>query len=340
MSWAAMGLCALGCGGASAEAAPPQAPALVQLGAPVGGSAATREQPLILWEVRDGGRLLGHLHGSVHMLEEGREAAPSDHPVEIAFREAEALVVEVNPLAVDAAETQRLTMSLGLYPSGDDLSRHLRPEVFTRVQQRSAEFGLAAQGISRMRPWLLSLSLLTLEAQRGGFSAQEGVDVGLLARASSALERKEIIELETAEGQLRMLAGIPEDVQVMMLEDALGDTNEQLARIVEVWRSGDVEGLVRAIFEPLLEQPELLPFYEAMFFERNRRMSARLAELFATGRRHFVVIGAGHLVGPGSVVELLEERGLAISQVSYRIRSGARGGASNPDGEALGEIRD
>ena len=46
---------------------------------------------------------------------------------------------------------------------------------------------------------------------------------------------------------------------------------------------------------------------------------ADVAEQFLKGKEQaFVVVGAGHMVGPGGVVRILEKRGYKVEQVADR----------------------
>ena len=57
---------------------------------------------------------------------------------------------------------------------------------------------------------------------------------------------------------------------------------------------------------------ELDGFYERLFFERNRRMVARLLELGQDGRTRFVVLGAGHMLGEEGIPALLARQGYRV----------------------------
>ena len=54
---------------------------------------------------------------------------------------------------------------------------------------------------------------------------------------------------------------------------------------------------------------------DKIIFRRSERMAARLASLITRERALFVVVGAGHLVGPDNVLTGLEARGYTVSQL-------------------------
>ena len=53
----------------------------------------------------------------------------------------------------------------------------------------------------------------------------------------------------------------------------------------------------------------------AIYAARNANMAARIADLLGKPGTSFVVVGAGHLVGKGSVIDLLEASGVRIDAV-------------------------
>src|SRR5690606_23734228 len=83
---------------------------------------------------------------------------------------------------------------------------------------------------------------------------------------------------------------------------------EQLA---ELWRAGELETLARELEGEFEGFPEL---YRALVVERNERWIPVIEGFLREPRRYLVVVGALHLVGRGSVVELLEQRGYKVER--------------------------
>lgn len=54
---------------------------------------------------------------------------------------------------------------------------------------------------------------------------------------------------------------------------------------------------------------------ELILLDRNRRWIPNIAEEIDDGRA-FIAVGAGHLVGDGSVVELLQARSYTVRQLT------------------------
>jgi uncharacterized protein YbaP (TraB family) len=80
-----------------------------------------------------------------------------------------------------------------------------------------------------------------------------------------------------------------------------------MATALRLWQAGDAAGLDRALVAPTrTAYPEL---FQRMFLDRNRRMVDAVAGYLGGGGESFVVVGAGHLVGPGGMLDLVRARG-------------------------------
>ena len=56
-------------------------------------------------------------------------------------------------------------------------------------------------------------------------------------------------------------------------------------------------------------------FYEKLLGGRNQPMFRKIRKLLADGRTHFIVVGAGHLIGERGLLRMLEEAGVPAEQV-------------------------
>jgi hypothetical protein len=277
-------------------------------------SAAVTEQRAFLWEVTRPGapdkRL--YLTGSVHLGRPGQFVFPPS--LDAALARSQALVVELDPDKADPGKTQQLVLSLGTFTPPDALSSHLSPETKALLPEALQKAGIPAAAVERMRPWLLSLTLSVLEMKKAGYSEAGGIDRMLLTKARGA---QRIVELETVEEQMRMLAGLPESVQDLMLREQLQQSSEtavNMASIATAWEGGNPDALAHVLFEQV-DDPTMRPFYEALFFTRNRRMADQLAAMLEQPETHFAVVGAGHLVGEEGILALLTRKGFQVRQL-------------------------
>lgn len=286
--------------------------------------AAAAEGPrAILWEVTRPGapeRPL-YLTGSIHVGKPDQFPFPPS--LDAAFARSTALVVELDPGALDLHEAQRLSVRLGLAKSpAQFLSKTIDAETRSLLPAALQRVGLTPEAVEPMRAWFVAVSLSVLELQKAGFSAKDGIDNVLLARARG---HKQIVELETVESQLTALAGLPDEVQALMLRDTIRTaplTPGILARVAAAWEGGDAEAIAAVVLESASD-PRFAPIYEALFTVRNKAMTARLARLIDEPGTHFVVVGVGHVVGPEGIAALLARRGFLVRQLGREARVAA-----------------
>ncbi|WP_246357195.1 TraB/GumN family protein [Pyxidicoccus fallax] len=283
--------------------------------APAKPYAPTDTGNAFLWEVKDGSGRGGtaYIVGSIHMGREGELTLPP--AMETAFAKSDALVVEVDVGKVDPAVMQKLVMELGRFPEGQRLSQRLDPVTMTLLGRATERMGVPVSSFEPLRPWLVSMVLSITELQKAGYQQGHGVDRAFLDRAQAA--NKPVLELETAEGQLRMLAGTPDALQDLMLRDQLRRTREAgevLHQLISAWKAGDADGMATLLLEGAAD-PTYRPVYERIFFERNVQMATGVDALLGQPKTHFVVVGAGHVVGPEGLVALLQKKGHAVRQL-------------------------
>jgi hypothetical protein len=274
------------------------------------------------WEASapGGGQL--YLLGSVH-IGDGR-ALELDPRVESAWQRAAELVVEVDTSALSPVDALATINRYGLMPPEQSLHDVVSPDTYEALRAYLKKRHYPIEAANRMRPWLLAQVVSQLEYQAAGYDAENGVDVWFLRRAAG----KPIVELESIDEQTALFASLPDALQEKLLREVLGNTEDFIAvtqAILRAWEQGDEDALAALVLGSR-DDPELATFYERVFTERNRRMSERLATLAADGKARFVVIGAGHLIGPESVPVLLVQRGFQVQRVAdARLRAHGAG---------------
>jgi uncharacterized protein len=282
--------------------------------ASLASSAAVAQPRAFLWEVTRPGAPDKPLYltGSVHLGRPGQFVFPPS--MEAALARSQALVVELDPDKAPPQQTQQLVMRLGLFSPPDTLSAHLSPETRALLPEALQRVGLPAPAVERMRPWLVSITISVLEMQKAGYSEAGGIDRLLLTKSRGS---KRIVELETLDGQMNMLAGFPDELQDLMLREQLKNsemTAVSMAQVATAWEGGDPDVLAKVLFTQK-DDPVYKPFYEALFFTRNRQMADKMAALLDSPETHFVVVGAGHLVGEGGLLDLMARKGFQVRQL-------------------------
>lgn len=264
----------------------------------------------ILWTV-EGRQNTVYLLGSVHVLRPGDAALPA--AAERAFDDAERLVMEID---LDEPGSDQLAMvaemqQAAMLPAGQTLEGVLGSD-YASINKRAQQSGIDLEALDAFAPWFVAIALLDLELAKRGFSPEFGIEQTLAARAIE--ERKPIEGLETAAQQFQMLASMPLPQQkrfLVMTLDESAQFDRELEDLLRAWRTGDTESLAQLLAAEYEEFPDL---YRTLTVERNRAWVGPLAALLDDRDDYLVVVGALHLVGPDSVVDLLRQRGYKVTQ--------------------------
>jgi uncharacterized protein len=276
--------------------------------------APTDGQPLFLWKVTSPTNTV-YLFGSVHAGE--KDFYPLPEEVERAFARCKALVLEVDVNRLDQAALRRLLLDKATYPKGQNLWKHLSKETAASLKKYCARTGVPLAEVEWLRPWMVHLALYDVEMRALGLSEEHGVDRHFAARAKKA--KLPVVGLETAEWQVNLLAGLSPELQEKLLALTIAGsyTRDTTLKLITAWKTGDVRTTEEeALRAPVEEDPAFKEVIEKIFDERNIAMARRVAGFLQKKREpYFVVVGAGHLVGPRGIPRLLRARGYRVEQV-------------------------
>jgi uncharacterized protein YbaP (TraB family) len=259
---------------------------------------------IFLWSVPSSMAIV-YLLGSVHVA--SKDVYPLDPKIEAAFNRAETLVLEA---PMDQASQRQAALKLataGTYPADDSIDKHLDSEILDSLQRQLTRSSDSLDAVRSFRPWLVSVMLTLGEMQRQGYRADLGIDIHF---AQMVKDRKRSLALEAVDEQVALFAGMTEDLQGQMLKETLtmlGELGEDMKRALLLWRTGDARRMDELLVAPLRKDyPDL---YRRLFVERNRKMAAAIEGYLKATGEYFVVVGAGHLVGPEGILELLRGKG-------------------------------
>ncbi|GGC93172.1 GumN protein [Undibacterium terreum] len=286
----------------------------------LGGSAAAEakdRQPALqasqlhplLWEVKGAGSSV-FLFGSIHVARQ--DFYPLPDYVEKAYKGADMLAVEVDPSAPDVAGRMLPFLTYG---AKDDLQKHLSPETWKKLSQK---LGPSVEQIKTLKPAMLSVVMAVGLYGDLGYKSEAGIDLHFLSRAKA--DKKNIIELESIEFQASVLGGLEDKDAEAMLADVLngfetGEAAEYVNSLVKAWSSGDADGLIELLAKEAGKDPGSARVMKLLIEDRNPQMANKIGQLLKDGKNVFVVVGAGHLVGKGSIVELLQKQGLNVKRI-------------------------
>lgn len=265
----------------------------------------------VVWRV-SGGNGDMWLLGSVHYLRDADYPLPD--VVDDLYARADRLVMELDLDDLDAVGLQARLVGAAMLPSGTSLESVLDADLYARADRRAAEFGFDLDALARVEPWLVALTLMDLGMGRHGYRADRGLEQYFLGRA--ARDGKPIDGLESVDAQVGVFESLSADEQQAMLDQTLTeleDANAATAELVAAWRDGALERLGAELLDEFERYPRL---YRMLVVDRNRSWIDPLVEHLERPGEELVVVGALHLVGADSVVNMLEQRGYAVERAT------------------------
>jgi uncharacterized protein YbaP (TraB family) len=266
--------------------------------------------PVTLW-MAEGTANRVYLLGSVHLLR------AQDHPlprvIDDVYEDAETLYMELDMDDLDPLLLQSTINRLGMLDEGESLRDLMGDDLYAEAVAVAEELDLPLEMLERTEPWFAAITVEQLALARIGFNPSYGVEMHLLKKATQ--DGKAILGFESVEQQLAYLDGLSLDAQRELLMQTLTESaaiRETMDDLILAWRSGDIDFLERTLLEDISGYPEL---YDTIVASRNRLWVDTIDELLEHGEDYLVVVGALHLVGEDGVPQLLEQRGVRITQM-------------------------
>ena len=261
-----------------------------------------------MWKVADEDTTI-YLFGTVHALD------PSvvwyDAEIDAALTSADTVVTEIRMDPASEAAMQQMALQAGVFTDGTTLRSLLNEEQTASYEAGLAGLGIPAAAFDMFEPWMAGLTLTMLPLLQQGYDLEAGVDKVILRNAGDTPQDA----LETAEFQLGIFDGLPQDKQVefmMAAVEGMDEVKETLDAMVVEWVEGDAEGLA-AIMNEDMDDEEVA---EALLYNRNANWAEWIDNrLESTPGTVFIAVGAGHLAGERSVQDYLAEREIETTRV-------------------------
>jgi hypothetical protein len=232
--------------------------------------------------------------------------------VETAYRESEVVVFEADMEAMTNPEFQAKMLMAGVYSDQQTLQENVSAETYGIFRKKMEEIGLPPEQFSRFKPWLCAMTIGVVALQRLGFDPSYGIDVHFFSKART--DGKKIDFFEPADYQLGLFTAMDEREQEAFLRQTLRDLEviEEMAdEMVLSWKTGDGDRLQSVMSISFKEYPAI---YRRLVAKRNNEWMEKLGSLLKLDEDAMVIVGAGHLVGSESVLELLKRQGFSIKQ--------------------------
>lgn len=262
-----------------------------------------------LWVVKDADSTV-YLFGTVHYLRPG--TAWGSDKADAAFAAADQFWVEVadqdDPSVVAAVAQQH-----GVTPDRP-LSSILSAGDFAAFDKAAQGIGANGAALDAYRPWLAAFMVAGTAPMQAGYRPEAGADKTLMDRARA--EGKTIRGFETADRQLRLIAGMSEEAQVAYLNNYVrngGQIVPKLDQTVAAWLKGDVAEVGRLNRLDTRDVHE--DIHRAALVVRNADWTDQIETMMQGSGSAFVAVGVAHLADQDSIIDMLTARGLTVERL-------------------------
>jgi uncharacterized protein len=262
-----------------------------------------------LWELH-GKHNTVYLLGSIHVLR------LSDYPLAPAVLEAygnaKSVLMEVNMEEISSEQVQAEMLASAFLPDGKTLPDVLGEQRYGRAAALAHEVGVELAMFDQFAPWFAAEAISQLQLTQLGFQPEAGVEMYFMQRARS--DGKSVDGLETVHDQISIFQNMPSDTQAEYLASSLEqahDLSREVDSMVLAWQHGDMRWFENQLQTEFKQDPRL---FQSVLGARNRKWVPKIEALLNEDTNYLVIVGTGHLVGVGSVLDLLKKDGIVAIQ--------------------------
>lgn len=254
-----------------------------------------------------------HLLGSIHALKPGMY--PLNENIMAAYDKSDVLAVELDINNVNPGALMGM-MATAMYKDGDSLDKHLNRETYAELKKVMKQLGLPESAYSKMTPWFLTMSMAEMSLRKIGADPLSGIDLHFLNKAKA--DKKKVVEMEGFVFQLKLFQDLSKKHPNELVKFSLADADkmeESFDSMVAAWRAGDDKAIEKT-FKEYEKDKGLKKISKAIMHDRNATMTKTVKGYIKSGKKYFVVVGAGHLIGETGIVAQLKKAGYKVEQVS------------------------
>jgi hypothetical protein len=261
-----------------------------------------------LWEVSDPDTTI-YLFGTIHLLPAQYQWRSAK--LDTALTGSQELVVET---LVDQQKFMAALAGLAFNtPNLPPLADRVPPQKRAALEALLHKAGAPPHAFDKMETWAVAVMLLGERFREMGLKGDEGVEMVL--RSDFTSKGKPLGELETTAQQFGFFDTLPESAQRQLLEGAIDDPasmKKDFDGMLAAWVRGDVPAIAKTFNHDLSGSPEL---QKALLARRNANWSKWIEQRLAQPGTITIAVGAGHLAGSGSVIDLLQRDGYRVRRV-------------------------
>ncbi len=262
-----------------------------------------------LWQIQ-GKHNVVYLLGSIHVLRD------ADYPLPPALLDAysksKSVVMEIDLSEMESQNVQQEMLAAATLPEGKTLQSILGPSRYGKATALAGEVGVELSTFDQFAPWFVAEAVSQMQLMQLGFAPTAGVEMYFMERART--DGKSMSGLETAHDQIALFESMSDERQAEYLLSSLKEAKslpKQVDAMVSAWRRGDTAWFANQLEHEFEGDPQL---YQSLLAARNRKWIPKIEALLNDDRNYLVIVGAGHLSGKDSVIDLLKRDGIDAQQ--------------------------
>ncbi|MBO4418368.1 MAG: TraB/GumN family protein [Oscillospiraceae bacterium] len=284
----------------------------------------------VFYEVTDENGAKLWLFGTIHVGDDRTAFLPQ--AIYDAFDASDALAVEFDDAAFEEEiendpELLKKVAEAYYYTDDTTIEDHLEEDVYEAALRYMKVTGSFSAQTEMMRPFVWENEIQNFYRSQGRrLTSSKGVDHRLMTRARE--QEKKILDVESGEAQLGMMAGYSDKLQQLLLEEAMKTPRweylEGIYELYDLWCGGDEAALIEELaaadeeeLSKLTEEERALyeEYHTAMETSRNTDMLAVAKGYLESGETVFFAVGLAHLLGDGGLVQALRDAGYTVTLI-------------------------
>lgn len=278
----------------------------------------TPATPLLLEVTKKGIDNKLFLFGSIHAGDETLYPLP-DYVIN-AYNESEKVAVEFDLIEYqkDISE-QTKHLSKFVNPDGNSIEEYIDEEVYKKAVDILSDAGLYTSIYDVYNPMMWMSLIENAVIKDANLGATFGIDNHFLELSKK--DKKEIVELESAEFQYDLLSSFDIKTQAYLLKQSVDEYDEEVKSLKELfnlYKKGDKKELESALFvEDENASKELVEYNDKLITKRNQAMTESLEKVLSDDINDdvFCTVGLAHIIGDGGILDLLEQKGYTVKIV-------------------------
>lgn len=263
-----------------------------------------------VWKVQKDKSVI-YLGATFHILREKDYPLPPEF--DKAYKASEIVVFETDIGKLQDPSTQKKLLAQTMYADGSTVDKHLSAQTYGELSTYCESNSIPLQAFKQFKPSMLMVTMTVMELMKLGVT-QRGVDLFFYGLANK--DQKIVEGLETIEEQINHIVSMAdgnEDEFITYSINGMKTIKQQFEILAIAWRKGDAEKLDELMVTEI--KTKLPKLYKKLITDRNSKWLPLIDAYMNTPQTEFILVGAGHLVGPEGIIEALKKKGYAVDKL-------------------------